>query len=258
MQIGASVKAEGKVTELLQEAMGRPADSPAHQLAQTLLSQQETALTEQGLELGSQYQLSHAEQAQLAAETASNAISDQALGELARLLEQEHLTDISHYGNVREKITNSLGKETGNSAELLRMKEDVRGDGKFISKRKFDDLTIEVRKHGAVIIRGTPEVEAHLDQLDASASAIGDVLLFRENVRISEVLEETYHFMQNMNGLNDDKGEPLRSILNEIDAKEFLLKNASKYHIPRKEVETTKRQLESYQRQLSDYYERGN
>lgn len=141
---------------------------------------------------------------------------------------------------------------------MLRRKEDIRDGGKFISKKKFDDLTIEVRKNGAMIIRGTPEVEQHLDQLGASASAIGDVLLFRQNVRISEVLEETYHFMQNMNGLNDDKGEPLRSILNEIDAKQFLLKNASKYHIPRKEIELTKRQLESYMGQLSAHYERGD
>ena len=73
---------------------------PVRQLAETLLSQQETALTELGLELDEQYQLSHSEQAQLAAETADHAISDQAVGELSRLMEQEHLTGSVKHGNV--------------------------------------------------------------------------------------------------------------------------------------------------------------
>ena len=51
-------------------------------------------------------------------------------------------------------------------------------------------------------------------------------------------------------GLNNDKPEPLRSILNEIDAKEYLIKNAKKFKIPRKEIELTKRQLKSYKMQL--------
>ena len=74
----------------MQEAMAQPADSQAHQLAQTLIAQQETALVEQGLELGSQYQISHAEQAKLATETANNAVSDQSLGELVRLVNTEN------------------------------------------------------------------------------------------------------------------------------------------------------------------------
>lgn len=53
--------------------------------------------------------------------------------------------------------------------------------------------------------------------------------------------------------MNNDKGEPLRSILNEIDAKQFLLDNADKYKIPRKEVELTKNQLKSYQKQRKEY-----
>lgn len=48
---------------------------------------------------------------------------------------------------------------------------------------------------------------------------------------VSEVLEETYHFMQNKSGMNDDKVEPLRTILNEIDAKRYLIKNAKRFNI---------------------------
>lgn len=89
--------------------------------------------------------------------------------------------------------------------------------------------------------------------MGAAAANLGDVLIFRKDVCISEVLEETYHFEQNLSKMNDDKGEPLRSILNEIDAKQYLINNADKYKIPRKEIELTKQQLSSYQKTLEEY-----
>ena len=95
-------------------------------------------------------------------------------------------------------------------------------DFKPISEKRFNDLTVKARSKGATIMRGTPEVEKHLEEMGASASAKGDVLLFRKNVRIGEVIEETYHFIQNTNRLNNDKGEPLRTFLNEIDTKNIL------------------------------------
>ena len=139
------------------------------------------------------------------------------------------------------------------SKEIFRKMDDTREGFKFISDKTFDKLTIQARKNGAIILRGTKEVEEHLDKMGAAASNIGDILLFRENVCVSEVLEETYHFEQNKVKLNNDKEEPLRTILNEIDAKQYLLENASKYQIPRKEVELTQKQLESYKNQLKKY-----
>ncbi len=121
----------------------------------------------------------------------------------------------------------------------------------------FEKLTIKARKNGAIILKGTKEVEEHLDKMGAATSNIGDVLLFRKNVCISEVLEEMYHFEQNKIKLNNDKKEPLRTILNEIDAKQYLLDNASKYKIPRKEIELTKKQLESYKNQLEKVQVKG-
>ena len=136
--------------------------------------------------------------------------------------------------------------------ELTRKTNDSRESFKFISDKTFDNLTIAARKKGAIIMRGTEEVERHLDSIGAAASNLNDILLFRKNVCISEVLEETHHFEQNLMKLNDDKTEPLRSILNEIDAKQYLLDNAEKYRIPRNEIELTKKQLASYQRQLKE------
>jgi len=106
-------------------------------------------------------------------------------------------------------------------------------------------------------MRGTPEVERHLKAAEATASTFGDVLLFRKDVCISEVLEETYHIMQNLRGENADKGEPLRTILNEISAKRYILDNAKKYNVPRDETEHIKRQLEGYIKQLNKLMEEG-
>lgn len=67
-------------------------------------------------------------------------------------------------------------------------------------------------------------------------------------------MEETHHIIQNRQGLNDDKDLTLRGILNEIDAKKYLLKVAKQYGIPREEIEETKIQLEQYQTALKNYY----
>lgn len=135
--------------------------------------------------------------------------------------------------------------------EVYRKSNSSRDGMKFISDETFDNLTISARKKGAVIVRGTKEAEEHLDKAGAAASNIGDVLLFRKNVCISDVLEEVHHFEQNISGMNNEKGEPLRSILNEIEAKQYILENAKKFKIPRNEIEQTEKQLKSYQRELS-------
>ena len=140
--------------------------------------------------------------------------------------------------------------------ELKRSKSRKREDIKPISKKRFDQLTIEVRKKGAIIFRGGEEVESHLDFVGADASILGDIIFFRSETCISEVLEETHHFIQNVSKMNDDKGEPLRTYLNEIDAKKYLLENAKKYKIPRSETQLTEEQLEYYQKLLKEYMEK--
>lgn len=56
--------------------------------------------------------------------------------------------------------------------------------------------------------------------------------------------------------MNDDKGQMLRTILNEIDAKKYILENAKKFKVPRNELELTKKQLISYEKQLEKYYDK--
>lgn len=126
---------------------------------------------------------------------------------------------------------------------------------KPVSDRRFNELTIPVRKQGAIVIRGTEEVERHLAENGASASTVGDIIMFRSDACVSEVVEETYHFKQNKEGLNNDKGEPLRTILNEIDAREYMLRDARKLGIPRNECEHLSNQLSSYRKQLKQMEE---
>ena len=152
-----------------------------------------------------------------------------------------------------KNIGNSLTYDKNNGKiELQRAKSDKRTDIRPINDKRFEQLTIEARKNGAIIVRGGEEVEKHLDAMNADASIIGDVIFFRNEVCVSEVIEETHHFMQNINKMNDDKSEPLRTYLNEIEAKQYLLKNARKFNIPRSETELTRKHLEYYQKLLKE------
>ena len=87
-QTGKTVKAEGKVTELLQEALERPVDSTAHQTAADLSEQLERALTELGLDASELYRMSRTDQVKLIEQATNEVLSDQTLGELARLVEE--------------------------------------------------------------------------------------------------------------------------------------------------------------------------
>lgn len=145
-----------------------------------------------------------------------------------------------------------------NSTEMFSKDVDARSGFKFISDERFAALTVEARKKGAIILRGTPEVERHLSMHGASASTMGDVLMFKKDVCLFEVLEETHHFNQNLAKLNDDKGEPLRTILNEIDAKKYLLSVSQKYQIPRNELEHIQEQLSKLEMQLDEHMKGGS
>ena len=155
---------------------------------------------------------------------------------------------------LKKSIVKFNDSDIMKTEEVFRKMKDARAGFKFISEETFNNLTIAAKKNGAVILRGTKEIEEHLDRMGAAASNIGDVLMFRNDVCISEVLEETYHFEQNRLKMNDDKPEPIRTILNEIDAKKYILNNSTKYKIPRNEIELTKEQLESYKKQLKEYH----
>ena len=126
------------------------------------------------------------------------------------------------------------------------------GGTKVISQALYNKLTSPIEKVGGLVLRGTPDVEEHLQNQGATALQVGDIIMFRSDATISDVLEETHHFWQNRRGMNDDKPIDIRTALNEIDAKEYLINVAKKYKIPVEEIELTKQQLEYYKNMLKE------
>lgn len=116
---------------------------------------------------------------------------------------------------------------------------------KIISQALYNRLIKSAVSAGAHIERNEA-AERHLDMVGASASQLGDVLFFRREATVSDVLEEVHHFQQRKEGLNADKPPQLQEILNEIEAKRYLISVAERYKIPVEETETTKIQLEGY------------
>ena len=74
---------------------------------------------------------------------------------------------------------------------------------------------------------------------------------------MKNVLRYTNAYPSSKRGLNAQYNFRQRSILNEIDAKEYLLRVAEKYHIPEDEIELTKKQLVSYTKEKEMLKERG-
>lgn len=125
----------------------------------------------------------------------------------------------------------------------------------IIDETTYNKLIRKVKKNGGIIIRGTKEVEEHLARNGSTASCIGDIILFSKNATISDVLEETYHFEQNLKKMNNRKPAQERLLLNEIDAQKYLLSVADKYHIPEVELVVTRENLANYEKALEEYYE---
>lgn len=153
----------------------------------------------------------------------------------------------SEWEKWKKGLDNSEKSSIINGVEMFHKGNDARKGFKFISDERFDQLTISAKKKGAIVMRGTEEIEKHLDEMGATASTIGDVMLFKKDVCVSEVLEEVCHFEQNLKMMNDSKGEPMRTYLNEIAAREYILENAVKYNVPRNELEHVREQLNIYQ-----------
>lgn len=157
----------------------------------------------------------------------------------------------------RKERSGLTGERSGGIilTEMYRAKDRTRKrEGySFISDKRFDDITIPARKNGAIILRGGEDIEQHLDSVGANAACLNDILMFRKNVTVSEALEETRHFEQNRKRMNFDKPDDLRDILNEIDAKQYIIDNSAKYGIPKREIDETREQLSMYQKRLKEY-----
>ena len=114
-----------------------------------------------------------------------------------------------------------------------------------------------VIKRGGEIKFADEEWMRYLKMRDATAAIIGDVIKLMPDPTITDVLEEVYHFYQNRAGLNIQYSIEQHDIMNEIDAKEYLIRVADKYKIPQTEMEETRALLESYKTKMENLKKAG-
>lgn len=157
---------------------------------------------------------------------------------------------------VQKELENAENGDIIETQEMFRKKTySKRIDVKPVSDEVFRGLKLQAEKSGAELFRCDygDEFYRHLENNYATAACIDDFIIVRPDATISEILEELYHFKQNQTQLNFDKSAHLRTILNEIDAKEYLLSVSKKYSIPRKEIEETTEHLAKYKKELEEF-----
>ena len=176
-------------------------------------------------------------------------------------LENQKIREWTERNNALIKSSKYLKRQYANEKgyavmpiEMYRRKghthrKTAHNGGKIIDKALYNRITKPAIKAGADIRIADDKWQKHLENQQASAVSIGNIIFFSKEATVSDVLEEIHHFYQNKKGMNDHLGVKERAILNEIDAKEYLLSSAKKYKIPLEEVELTKKQLESYKKE---------
>ena len=135
------------------------------------------------------------------------------------------------------------------AVELTRKQDKPRRRVKVVNDALYNSQKNYVERHGGVVKRDA-EAEEHLDKLGAGASSLDDAVLLRPDASTSEVLEEVFHFKQNLRGDYSDAPVDEMVARREIDAQKFLLSVAERYNIPRSETELTKRNLARYESDL--------
>ncbi len=160
--------------------------------------------------------------------------------------------------NEQENVENSGENDTIKMYRKGSTHRKISESGsKIIDMATYHLITNPAIKKGADIRIAKDDVLKRLKEQEATAVTYGDVIYFREDATVSDVLEEVYHFEQNRKGMNSQYDFKQRMILNEIDAKQYLLLVTDKYHIPPEETELTRAQLASYRKQMEDMKERG-
>ena len=112
----------------------------------------------------------------------------------------------------------------------------------------FNKLSKSIINKGGKIVIATEE-NGLIGVLQGNRAATMDTVIYlREDMTISEVLEERKHFFQNISGKFDKFESDVRIVKQEIEANEYLLSVKDKFKIPLEEIEETKELLEYYQK----------
>ena len=123
---------------------------------------------------------------------------------------------------------------------------------KPVNEHLYNSLKNKAERHGAVILRGSDDVHAHLESRGVLASSVGDIIMLRADATTSEVLEEFFHLEQHWRNDYSELPNKEMQIRREIDAQMYLIRVARRYNIPSEETSLTLRNLRDYQKQLED------
>ena len=122
-------------------------------------------------------------------------------------------------------------------------------------KKQFHRLEKSFKRRGGII-----QYSQATDDYLASKHAEGitydsKTILLKQNPGRASVFEELIHAHQYRTGKND--GSYLLRLNSEIDAQKKLIRHSSLFQLTQQEIEQTKSALESYKKELKDYYNKG-
>ncbi len=148
----------------------------------------------------------------------------------------------------REVFGAALARRKPTEAEVRREKMKPVNEALYNSQKNY------VERHGGQVQRGTEEALQHLRVMDVDAIYVmgAQTIYFHERPSTSEVLEEVFHFKQDMRGDYSEYGIGLARTLRERDAQRYLLEVAERYNIPEEETEQTRKALEEYLKDLRE------
>ena len=142
----------------------------------------------------------------------------------------------------------ALARRKPTEAEVRREKMKPVNEALYNSQKNY------VERHGGQVQRGTEEALQHLRVMDVDAIYVmgAQTIYFHERPSTSEVLEEVFHFKQDVRGDYSEYGIGLARTLRERDAQRYLLEVAERYNIPKEETEQTRKALEEYLKDLRE------
>ena len=122
-------------------------------------------------------------------------------------------------------------------------------------KKQFHRLEKSFKRRGGII-----QYSQATDDYLASKHAEGitydsKTILLKQNPGRASVFEELIHAHQYRTGKND--GSYLLRLNSEIDAQKKLIRHGSLFQLTQQEIDQTKSALESYKKELKDYYNKG-
>ncbi len=167
--------------------------------------------------------------------------------------------DVS-FGKQAEKAENPVAKSAESGIISLESVEGMyrkskKGKVEPMPKKQFHRLEKSFKRRGGII-----QYSQATDDYLASKHAEGitydsKTILLKQNPGRASVFEELIHAHQYRTGKND--GSYLSRLNSEIDAQKKLIRHSSLFQLTQQEIEQTKSALESYKKELKDYYNKG-